>query len=286
MQIRQAVSEDIGGLERLFVAVRRDGGEHLSEYKAQRLLAAEGVREAVAIDQSRITCYVQAAWHRPVSRRGAGHWALEIASTAEAAVVAEVVRFVTERIDDRWVLWSRRPTDSEVASALALRETRALHRLAMDLPAVERPHFPAAIRIAGFRVGVDESPWLEANNAAFAGHPENGALDTSDLARRRAEPWFDAAGIRMAWRGGRLVGSCWTKVHPSGEGEIYIIGVVPAAQDEGLGRALVLEGLRYLHEVRQAPRSSLWVERANTKAVALYRRMGFRTETTVRQFEP
>ena len=77
-------------------------------------------------------------------------------------------------------------------------------------------------------MGVDESAWLSANNAAFAGHPENGRMTRRDLELRMAQGWFDPSGFFLAWANGELAGSCWTKIHDDGTGEIYIIGVVPA----------------------------------------------------------
>ncbi len=287
MEIRHAAADDRMGLEELSAVVAADGGEFLSEYKAVRILEPGVVCEAVAVDESQIRCYVQAAWHRPVEQDDEGHWGVEIASVASSSVSADVVRFLIGELeqDTRWVLWGRRAVDLDVAGRLGLRETRALHQLSVSLPKSQRPSFPKGVRISAFRVGVDEAARLAANNAAFAGHPENGALGPADLERRFAEPWFDAAGLRMAWRGGRLMGSCWTKVHPSGEGEIYIIGVVPEAQGSGIGRALVLEGLRHLSEDRDVTQGFLWVEATNQRALELYESMGFAPVRSIRQFE-
>lgn len=287
MEIRHATADDRMGLEELAAVVVADGGEFLSEYKALRILESGVVCEAVAIDESRIRCYVQAAWHRPVKKDHEGHWGIEIASTVSSSVSAEVVRYLIGELghDTRWVLWGRRAVDLDVAGRLGLRETRVVHQLSVTLPIRERPSLPEGVRVTAFRVGVDEAAWLSANNAAFFGHPENGALGPADLEQRFAEPWFDPAGLRMAWREGRLVGSCWTKVHPSGEGEIYIIGVVPEAQGSGIGRALVLEGLRHLSEDRNLTLGTLWVEATNQRARDLYERLGFAPARSIRQFE-
>ncbi len=194
---------------------------------------------------------------------------------------------MTSRLDttERWVLWTRRSLDSGVAGRLGLITTRSLHRRVVGLPVDHPGPPPEGITVTGFRPGVDEDDWIDTNNAAFAGHPENGAVDHAEFAHRVAHGWFDADGLRMAWAGGRLAGSCWTKVHPDGEGEIHIIGVHPDHQGRGLGRYLVLEGLRYLAEERGSAIGSLWVDAESRAAMALYDELGFVTVQTIEQRE-
>lgn len=160
--------------------------------------------------------------------------------------------------------------------------------MARSLPHDEEPRFPPEIEIASFRPGIDNDVWLQTNNAAFAGHPENGELTRTDLGDRLAADWFSAEGFRMAWAGGAsggdLAGFCWTKIHPSGEGEIYIIAVVPGHGGRGLGRQLVLEGMRHLAE-RGCRRVVLYTESDNERAVSLYRSLDFETEATHRSFK-
>ena len=103
---------------------------------------------------------------------------------------------------------------------------------------------------------------------------EQGGWTRATLAQREAEIWFDPTGFLLAERDGELTGYCWTKVHPNGLGEIYVVAVDPGAQGTGLGKALVLGGLAGLAE-RGITTGMLYVDAANEGAVGLYRHLGF-----------
>jgi mycothiol synthase len=141
------------------------------------------------------------------------------------------------------------------------------------------PRWPDGVRLRTFRVGQDEEEWVRVNAAAFADHPEQGRMGRADLAERMAEPWFDPTGFLVAERDGRMVGFHWTKVDERraaepGVGEIYVLGINPAAQGGGLGKALALAGLRYLRD-RGVPAVILYVEADNPAAVRLYTGLDF-----------
>ena len=76
-----------------------------------------------------------------------------------------------------------------------------------------------------------------------------------------------------------LLGFHWTKVHPAGAGEVYVLGVAPGAQGLGLGRALLLRGLRHLGD-RDCPSVLLYVDGDNTGSVRLSERDGFTAHAT------
>ena len=112
------------------------------------------------------------------------------------------------------------------------------------------------------------------NNAAFAGHAENGSWTLADIQDRQRRDWFDPIGFRLAWQGEELVGFCWTKRHSGDLGEIHVIGVDPAHQGRGIGRGIVVEALRYLSDVG-CIRGMLYVDTANGSALELYQSLGF-----------
>ncbi|MGZ4534800.1 MAG: mycothiol synthase [Nocardioidaceae bacterium] len=144
-----------------------------------------------------------------------------------------------------------------------------------DLPPLDGPAAEAdGIDVRPFRPGTDEEAVLTVNARAFADHPEQGAMTLADLHEREREPWFDPAGFFLAWRGDRLLGFHWTKVHGPAQGEVYVVGVDPDAQGSGLGRLLTLTGLHHLAG-RGVDEVILYVEADNAPAVAVYTKLGF-----------
>lgn len=143
---------------------------------------------------------------------------------------------------------------------------------ATPLPA--DPPLPDGVTVRTFEPGRDEDAWLAVNAAAFAHHPEQGRMTRDDLDAREAEDWFDPAGFLLAERDGELLGFHWTKRHPDAAGEVYVLGIAPAAQGTGLGRALLVRGLRHLID-GGAAYLLLYVEGDNAGAVRLYERESF-----------
>ena len=138
----------------------------------------------------------------------------------------------------------------------------------------------------------DDAEILRVNNAAFDWHPEQGGWDLGQIQDRVDSDWFDPGGVFLAFdaadaadastgsTGGALLGFHWTKVHSAEEtggdplGEVYIVGVDPAAQGRGLGTLLTLAGLHHLDE-QGLPEVQLYVEGDNDAALATYRGLGF-----------
>ena len=174
------------------------------------------------------------------------------------------------------------------AAALARRHgftrSRVLWQLRRSLLApLGVPEFPPGVELRSFVVGQDEPEFLRVNNAAFAWHPEQGGWDPQQLKLRTAEPWFDPTGFLLAVApDGTLLGFHWTKVHGTAGGghshepigEVYVLGVDPAARGMRLGRALTLAGLRHLRD-RGLSQVMLYVEADNDAAVRVYQDLQF-----------
>ncbi|MFG2006548.1 mycothiol synthase [Spirillospora sp. NPDC048911] len=169
------------------------------------------------------------------------------------------------------------PAATALAGSEGLDRVRALFQMrrSMDDP-FPKLDIADGVRLRTFKVGEDEEAWLQVNRRAFAHHPEQGAWTLDDVRLREREPWFDPEGFFLAEseRDGKLMGFHWTKTHPDGLGEVYVVGVDPDAQGLGLGRTLTLKGLQHLRE-RGVPAVLLYVDESNGAAVRLYESLSF-----------
>lgn len=175
-----------------------------------------------------------------------------------------------------------RPTAKAVAARLGLRTARELWQMRRSLATPELPELavPDGILLRTYAGPADDAELLRVNGAAFAWHPEQGAWARRDIEIRRAESWFDPAGLFLAFDTAapdHLLGFHWTKVHQAERpplGEVYVVGIDPAAQGRGLGRLLTLAGLRHLRD-RGLAEVLLYTEADNVAAVRTYTRLGF-----------
>jgi mycothiol synthase len=183
-----------------------------------------------------------------------------------------------DRVDGPLWLWAHgeHPAALRLARRAGLARRRELLQLRRGLTdPIARRALPAGVALRAFVPGEDEAAVVAVNDRAFSWHPEQRRWDTGELVVREAQPWFDPKGLLLAVDpAGRLLGFHWTKVHPNGLGEIYVLAVDPDAQGTGLGATLTVAGLAYLRErgVRQA---MLYVESDNTAALRTYHKLGF-----------
>lgn len=181
----------------------------------------------------------------------------------------------------------------------AVRELLVMGRPATDLPAVpERDD--VRIRSLDPARPADEQAVIAINAAAFAHHPEQGAMDARDFAERTSSDWYDPAGLLLAEDAstGEVLGFHWTKSTwrddaggsaapgaPGAQqvGEVYVVGIAPAAQGRGLGKLLTAAGLQRL-AARGATWVELYVEGDNAPARAVYSGLGFTVRATHVQY--
>ncbi|MDQ1722019.1 MAG: mycothiol synthase [Pseudonocardiales bacterium] len=207
--------------------------------------------------------------------------AVELVAT-DPLVAAELLGAAGRLVDPtRLRLWAhgRNSVAAQAAAQAGWRPVRTLLQLRRSLADLElaEPQLPEGVSIRAFRPGYDDEAWLAVNARAFASHPEQGRWSEADLADRIAAPWFDPSGFLLAVRGEQLLGYHWTKVHtdmPEPMGEVYVLGVDPAAQGLKLGKALLSAGLRYLRD-RELGAVLLYVEADNSTARGLYEGIGF-----------
>jgi mycothiol synthase len=179
-------------------------------------------------------------------------------------------------------IWAHGNIEAARATAAALklvtvRELLQMRRPLVDLPATT---VPDGVRITTYSGPADDAELLRVNNSAFVWHPEQGGWTDADIDERRGESWFDPEGLFLAFDDTteKLLGFHWTKIHSADLGEVYVVGVDPAAQGRGLGAALTLIGLHHLAErLSDAPKPTvmLYVEADNLAAVKTYERLGF-----------
>ncbi len=163
------------------------------------------------------------------------------------------------------------PAAQGFAAAHDLTERRRL--LVMERP-LDPPSGGPFDGVRPFDYATDADQLLALNAAAFDWHPEQRHFSRADLDARMAEPWFDPAGLLVTADADGLTGFHWTKRHPDGRGEVYILATHPRAQGTGLGRTLLAAGLEHL-AASGSTSVHLYVEASNSRAVELYERAGF-----------
>ncbi|OZC84164.1 mycothiol synthase [Rhodococcus sp. 06-412-2C] len=257
-------------------ATEVDGTAPLSEQAVKAVDAGENVVRLVATEGDRVVGYAGIA-------DGMAEAVVDPSSRGRGIGRELVSRALDIGSDARIWAHGNIAAAQSVAARLELKVVRELLQMrrasaSPDLPDVV---VPEGITLRTYRGHQDDAELLRVNNAAFSWHPEQGGWTDRDIASRRDEPWFDPAGLFLAFEEGsdHLLGFHWTKVHPAegaepAIGEVYVVGIDPQSQGRGLGRVLTLAGLHYLRS-RELGRIMLYVEADNTAAVHTYTKLGF-----------
>lgn len=203
-----------------------------------------------------------------------------------------LVRAALERSSVPVRVWAHGtlPAAEALAAKLGLRAVRELVQMRRPLAGVTHPGVPRGVSIRTYGGSNDDPELLRVNNAAFSWHPEQGGWTDSDLDERFAEPWFDPRGLFLAFdERGALRGFHWTKVHDDRLGEVYVLGVDPAAQGRGLGRVLTAVGLDHLRQRLGSQDQAaviLYAESDNVAAIKTYESLGFSRSSVDTAYSP
>ncbi|WP_410637378.1 mycothiol synthase [Amycolatopsis sp. lyj-346] len=290
---RQELDEQqLEDVRRLLLAVRDADGRPEVEPTGPLPGEFDGGEHLVACVEDEVVGYA----HLNTTGNSFGHQVAELfvhPAHRNRGYGAKLLQALDERAAVGFRVWAHgdHPAAQKLALKTGLERKRELLILHVD---VENSDWPEPVLRDGvslrtFVPGQDEDAVVRVNARAFDWHPEQGALTADDVRAAERRAWFDADGFFLAVEKDTVIGFHWTKVHEptpgrfGGErvGEVYVVGVDPAAQGGGLGRALTLAGLRYLAGLglRQI---ILYVEGDNAPALAVYTKLGFtRHETDV-----
>jgi mycothiol synthase len=280
-----AAAEQDAVLELVAAAGRADGVMPIGEQVLRDLPAANSAHLLAVEPAGAVVGYLnlapegtaELAVHPDARRRGIGTDLLAAALDRSSAPVR---------------VWAHGtlPAAEALAAKLGLRAVRELIQMRRSLKTVPETAVGQGISIRTYRGGHDDAELLRVNNAAFSWHPEQGGWTDRDLAERFAEPWFDPTGLFLAFdEGGALRGFHWTKIHDDRIGEVYVLGVDPAAQGRGLGRTLTAVGLDHLRRRLESPDEAaviLYAESDNTAAIRTYESLGFRRSSVDTAYSP
>lgn len=281
--VREALTPELVAHARRLVSVAHavDGVAPLSEQAVSAIEPTSAVRHVVsAFGYANITpgrddepAMIEAVIDPAARRRGHGRALLETAlRTAREPGGATAPR-----------AWAHGdlPGARALAAALGLARRRELLQLLRTggVLGLDPLVVPADITVRTYAGPGDDAEILRVNNAAFAWHPEQGGWSPEQVTQRVHADWFDPEGLFLAFDADAasdttLLGFHWTKTQSPTLGEVYIVGVDPAAQGRGLGRLLTLAGLHYFAG-RGIDEVMLYVEGDNSAALHTYQRLGF-----------
>ncbi|MCB9411646.1 MAG: mycothiol synthase [Actinobacteria bacterium] len=170
------------------------------------------------------------------------------------------------------------PAARRLAAHYRATVARRLKLLRLPAGAIETgpPRLPPGFRLRHYAGSSDDAALLRVNRAAFADLPDQGGWSPADLTSRISADWFRAEDLLLLIDADTdaLAGFHWTKVHPGGDCEVYVVALDPEYQGRGLAAELTRAGLRHLADLGCSD-VMLYVDSTNTRALKVYRRLGF-----------
>ncbi len=251
----------------------------------------EAMRSALARRDDRCAAFVMGQDHKEVAvgvvlDDGRTGWMVETAAPREDPQAHhELLEAITSTASTSTVVRWRPPTTLPgtryPAPARAVLE-RTVVQMRGKLPLVGDFATPAAATFHSFASAGPEhhrqdfiDTVVGINNAAFDGHPEQGAMTPASIAALFSSPWFDPAGLIVARIDAVASGFVWMKCDHGRPAELYVVAVDPLRNTRGLGRALVHAGFAHAVDAHGATEAMLFVDATNQRAVGLYESLGF-----------
>ncbi len=180
------------------------------------------------------------------------------------------------------VLHVQAPPDSAAARHLlgssGFRAVRTYSVMRWEGEEVPAPELPPGFGLRSLRAAQDEGSLTRLQNAAFGGSWGFCPNTVDEIEARLNLNTSDPEGVIFVTNRDRLVAYIWT-TRTAGSGNpigcIGMTGVHPDCRGKGLGRAIVLAGLKYL--VSNGIRTvELEVDEQNARAKEMYLSLGFR----------
>jgi mycothiol synthase len=247
-------------------------------------------------DETRRLVALAALWLPPPGATQDGFLSVAIHPDArhdadlEAAVMAWAAARLREVAGDRPAQLFMRVVEHdayrrELAEQHGYNVVRYYFRMArpLDQP-IPEPQFPAGYTLRSSRGEADAERWIDAYNRSFIDHwnhhPANVESHRHWLQDAKYRPELD---LLACTADGTVAAFCFCAVDPDenaltgrNEGHIHLLGTRRGHRHLGLGRAMLLAGLRRLHSEGLAS-AVLTVDAANpTGALGLYENNGFR----------
>lgn len=139
---------------------------------------------------------------------------------------------------------------------------------------------PSGFELCHFRPGDEESLCL-LQNLVFTGswgfHPNT----VEEIRYLVNEDWCRPNSILFICEGQRKVGYCWMMDHPidKNKGYIRMMGINPIYRNQGLGKAILVAGIKHLKKCGKKE-IELLVDSRNQSAKRLYQSVGFQKKGT------